>query len=57
MGFDPGDIVGVDGYCSARTGELSVHAEKQTFLPNPAGMPENGTALRIEIVTASVIWI
>ena len=32
-GFDLGDIVGVDGYLfRTRTGELSVHAEKLTFL-------------------------
>ena len=32
-GFDAGDIVGVDGYLfRTRTGELSVHAEKLTFL-------------------------
>jgi lysyl-tRNA synthetase, class II len=33
QGFDAGDIVGVDGYLfRTRTGELSVHAEKLTFL-------------------------
>src|ERR1700724_1519966 len=33
QGFDLGDIVGVDGYLfRTRTGELSVHAEKLTFL-------------------------
>ena len=32
-GLDLGDIVGVDGYLfRTRTGELSVHAEKLTFL-------------------------
>jgi len=32
-GFDLGDIVGVDGYLfRTRTGELSIHAEKLTFL-------------------------
>ncbi len=32
-GFDLGDIVGVDGYLfRTRTGELSVHAERLTFL-------------------------
>jgi lysyl-tRNA synthetase class 2 len=33
QGFDSGDIVGVEGYLfRTRTGELSVHAEKLTFL-------------------------
>jgi lysyl-tRNA synthetase class 2 len=42
-GFDLGDIVGVDGYLfRTRTGELSVHAEKLTFLSKILlAMPEN----------------
>jgi len=41
-GFDLGDIVGVDGYLfRTRTGELSVHAEKLTFLSKTLfAMPE-----------------
>ncbi|MGH9594512.1 MAG: OB-fold nucleic acid binding domain-containing protein, partial [Bryobacteraceae bacterium] len=40
--FDLGDIVGVDGYLfRTRTGELSVHAEKLTFLSKILlGLPE-----------------
>ena len=41
-GLDQGDIVGVDGYLfRTRTGELSVHAEKLTFLSKTLlAMPE-----------------
>ena len=40
--LDLGDIIGVDGYLfRTRTGELSVHAEKLTFLAkNLLGLPE-----------------
>jgi len=53
-------VIGVEGYVfRTRTGELSIHAEKLTFLSKILlPFPRNGTAWKMwRRVTASAIWI